>query len=67
MAALQQAAATAFELVLVDLGAPDVARLQICRILRQHTLNRHVPIVIIAPATDWARALTKSNTGPTTF
>ncbi len=67
MAALQQAAAKAFDLVLVDLGAPHVAGLQICRTLRHHTLNRHVPIVIIAPDTALAAALTEIEHGADDF
>ena len=67
MAALQQAAAKAFDLVLVDLGAPHVARLQICRTLRHHLLNRHVPIVIIAPDTALAAALTEIEHGADDF
>jgi DNA-binding response OmpR family regulator len=67
MAALQQAAAKAFDLVLVDLAAPHVARLQICRMLRHHTLNRHVPIVIIAPDTALAAALTEIEHGADDF
>jgi DNA-binding response OmpR family regulator len=67
MAALRQAAAKAFDLVLVDLGAPHVAGLQICRTLRQHTLNRHVPIVIIAPGNGLAAALTEIEQGADDF
>jgi DNA-binding response OmpR family regulator len=67
VAALRQAAATAFDLVLVDLGAPHVAGLQICRTLRQHTLNRHVPIVIIAPDNGLAAALTEIEHGADDF
>ena len=67
MAALQQVAAKAFDLVLVDLGAPHVAALQICRTLRHHTLNRHVPIVIIAPDTALAAALTEIEHGADDF
>jgi DNA-binding response OmpR family regulator len=67
MAALRQAAAKAFDLVLVDLGAPHVAGLHICRTLRQHTLNRHVPIVIIAPDTGLAAALAEIEHGADDF
>jgi DNA-binding response OmpR family regulator len=67
LAALQRAAARAFDLVLVDLGAPDVERLQICRTLRHHTLNRHVPIVVIAPDTALAAALTEIEHGADDF
>ena len=67
MAALQQAAAKAFDLVLIDLGAPHVARLQICRTLRHYTLNRHVAIVIIAPGTALAAALTEIEHGADDF
>jgi DNA-binding response OmpR family regulator len=67
MAALRQAAAKAFDLVLLDLGAPHVAGLQISRTLRQHTLNRHVPIVIIAPGNGLAAALTEIEQGADDF
>jgi two-component system alkaline phosphatase synthesis response regulator PhoP len=65
--ALQQAAAKPFDLVLVDLGAPHVARLQISRALRQQTLNRHVPIVIIAPDHALGAALTEIEHGADDF
>ena len=67
MAALQQAAAKAFDLVLVDLGAPHVAGRHLCRTLRQHTLNRHVPVVIIAPDNALAAALTEIEHGADDF
>ncbi len=67
MAALRQAAAKAFDLVLVDLAAPHVAGLQISRTLRQHTLNRHVPVVIIAPDNRLAAALTEIEQGADDF
>lgn len=67
MAALRQAAAKAFDLVLVDLAAPHVAGVQISRTLRQHTLNRHVPIVIIAPDNGLAAALTEIEQGADDF
>jgi len=67
LTALRRAAVTAFDLALVDLGAPDVARLQICRTLRQHTLNRHVPIVIIAPDDGLSEALTEIEHGADDF
>jgi two-component system, OmpR family, response regulator VicR len=67
MAALRKAAAKAFDLVMVDLAAPHVAGLQICRTLRQHTLNRHVPIVIIAPDNGLAAALTEIEQGADDF
>jgi DNA-binding response OmpR family regulator len=67
MAALREAAAKAFDLVLVDLAAPHVAGLRICRTLRQLTLNRHVPIVIIAPDNGLAAALTEIEHGADDF
>ncbi len=67
MAALQQAAAKPFDLVLVDLGAPYAANVQISRALRQHTLNRHVPIVVIAPDDALAAALTEIEHGADEF
>ena len=67
MAALEQAEAKAFDLIFVDLGAPHVARLQVCRTLRQHTLNRHAPIVIIASSNAFAAALTEIENGADDF
>ena len=67
MAALQQAATKAFDLVLVDLGAPHVARLHISRTLRQQTLNRHVPIVVIATNDALAEALVEIEHGANDF
>ncbi len=67
MAALEQAEAKAFDLIFVDLGAPHVARLQVCRMLRQHTLNRHAPIVIIASSNAFAAALTEIEHGADDF
>jgi two-component system, OmpR family, response regulator ResD len=67
MAALRKAAAKAFDLVLVDLGAPHVAGLQITRTLRQQTLNRDVPVVIIAPDNGLAAALKEIELGADDF
>jgi DNA-binding response OmpR family regulator len=67
MAALEQAEAKAFDLIFVDLGAPHVARLQVCRVLRRQTLNRHVPIVIIAPRNAEAEALIEIENGADDF
>ena len=67
LSALKQAAVKAFDLVLVDLAAPDVERLHVCRIFRQHALNRHVPIVVIAPNDGLAAALTEIEHGVDDF
>ena len=67
VAALQQASEKAFDLVLVDLAAPHVAQLQISRTLRQQTLNRHVPIVVITPDTALGAALTEIEHGADDF
>ena len=51
-----------------SISAPLTSRgLQICRTLRHHTLNRHVPIVIIAPDTALAAALTEIEHGADDF
>src|SRR5690349_1955596 len=47
-AALQQARETPFDLIVVDLAAPNVAGSQISRALRHQPMNRRAPIVIIA-------------------
>jgi DNA-binding response OmpR family regulator len=57
VAALRQAEANAFDLMVVDLGAPLVSQRQLCRALRQQPLNRHAPIVIIASSDTLAEAL----------
>ena len=67
MAALEQAEAKAFDLIFIDLGAPHVAGLQVCRTLRRHILNRHVPIVIITPRNAEAAALTEIENGADDF
>jgi len=66
MAALEQARAKAFDLIVMDLGAPHVTRLQVCRVLRQQ-LSRRVPIVIIAPGDGVAAALTEIENGADDF
>ena len=67
MAALEQAQAKAFDLIVLDVAAPHVTRLQVCRVLRQHTLSRHVPIVIIAPGDAVAAAMTEIENGADDF
>jgi DNA-binding response OmpR family regulator len=64
--ALRQAAQKPFDLVLVDLDAPEVNRLQICRTIRQ-TANRHVPIVVLAPDTALSAVLTEIEHGADDF
>ena len=66
-AALRQAEATAFDLIVVDLGAPNVGRLQLCRTLRQQNLNRHAAIVIIASSNAIAAALAELENGADDF
>jgi len=67
VAALQQAGAKAFDLIVVDLGAPHVGRVQLCRTLRQQPLNRHVPIVILASSDAFAAALAEIENGADDF
>src|SRR6476646_6943354 len=47
-AALRCAQVQVFDLVVMDLGAPNVASRRICRTLRGETVNRRVPVVMIA-------------------
>lgn len=66
-AALQQARETAFDLIVVDLGAPHVAGQQISRALRHQTMNRRAPIVIIASRNAEHAALTELEDGADDF
>lgn len=67
VAALRQAETNVYDLIVVDLGAPHVGRLQLCRTLRQQTLNRHVAIVIIASSNALAAALAEIENGADDF
>ncbi len=67
VAALRRAEASAFDLIVVDLSAPDVGRLQLCRALRQQPLNRHAPMIIIASSDTLAEALTEMDNGADDF
>ena len=62
-AALRQAKETPFDLIVVDLAAPNVAGLQISRALRHQPLNRRSPIVIIAARNAEQAALTELEDG----
>jgi DNA-binding response OmpR family regulator len=67
VAALRQAEANAFDLIVVDLGAPHVGRLQLCRTLRQQPLNRNAPIVMIAASNALTEALAEMESGADDF
>ena len=67
VAALRRAETKVFDLIIVDLGAPHVGRLQLCRTLRQQTLNQHVAIVIIASSDAFAAALAEIENGADDF
>jgi DNA-binding response OmpR family regulator len=66
-AALRSAKVQVFDLVVMDLGAPLVAGRQICRTLRRETVNRRVPIVMIASRNAEADALTEIEYGADDF
>jgi len=66
-AALRSAKVQAFDLIVMDLGAPFVAGRQICRTLRRETANRRVPIVMIASRNAEADALTEIEHGADDF
>jgi DNA-binding response OmpR family regulator len=66
-AALRQARETTFDLIVVDLAAPNVAGLQICRALRHQTMNRRAPIVIIAARNAEHAVLTELEDGADDF
>jgi len=66
-AALRQAKAKPFDLIVVDLAAPNVAGQQISRALRHEPLNRRAPIVIIAARNGEQAALTELEEGADDF
>ena len=66
-AALRQAKAKPFDLIVVDLGAPNVAGQQISRALRHEPMNRRAPIVIIAARNGEQAALTELEEGADDF
>ena len=66
-AALQQAKETPFDLIVVDLAAPNVAGSQISRALRHQPMNRRAPIVIIASRNAENAALNELEDGADDF
>ncbi len=66
-AALKHAKETPFDLIVVDLAAPNVAGLQISRALRHQPMNRRAPIVIIASRNAEHAALTELENGADDF
>jgi DNA-binding response OmpR family regulator len=66
-AALQQAREKPFDLIVVDLAAPNVAGQQISRALRHEPMNRRAPIVIIAARNGVQAALTELEEGADDF
>jgi DNA-binding response OmpR family regulator len=66
-AALQQAREKTFDLIVVDLAAPNVAGQQISRALRHEPMNRRAPIVIIAARNGEQAALTELEEGADDF
>ena len=66
-AALRSAKVHVFDLIVMDLGAPLVAGRQICRTLRRETVNRRVPIVMIAARNAEAGALVEIEHGADDF
>lgn len=66
-AALQQAKEKPFDLIVVDLGAPNVAGAQFSKALRHQPMNRRAPIVIIAQRNSEEAALTELENGADDF
>jgi DNA-binding response OmpR family regulator len=66
-AALRQAQETSFDLIVVDLAAPNVAGAQISRALRHAPMNRRAPIVIITPRNGEEAALVELENGADDF
>jgi len=66
-AALRQAKETPFDLIVVDLAAPNVAGVQISRALRHAPMNRRAPIVIIASRNSEEAALSELENGADDF
>jgi DNA-binding response OmpR family regulator len=65
--ALRCAKVQLFDLVVMDLGAPNVAGRRICRTLRSETVNRRVPVLMIASRNAEAEALTEIENGADDF
>jgi DNA-binding response OmpR family regulator len=65
--ALRCAKVQVFDLIVMDLGAPNVAGRRICRTLRSETVNRRVPVVMIASRNAEAEALTEIENGADDF
>jgi DNA-binding response OmpR family regulator len=65
--ALQQAKEKPFDLIVVDLQAPNVAGAQISRALRHEPMNRRAPIVIIASRNAEDAALSELENGADDF
>ena len=66
-AALQQASEKSFDLIVIDLAAPNVAGSHISRALRHQPMNRRAPIVIIAQRNSEEAALTELENGADDF
>lgn len=66
-AALQQAKEKPFDLIVVDLQAPNVAGAQFSRALRHQPMNRRAPIMIIAQRNSEDAALTELENGADDF
>ena len=66
-AALQQASEKPFDLIVVDLQAPNVAGAQFSRALRHQPMNRRAPIVIIAQRDAEDAALAELENGADDF
>jgi DNA-binding response OmpR family regulator len=66
-AALQQAKEKSFDLIVVDLQAPNVAGAQFSRALRHQPMNRRAPIMIIAQRNSEDAALTELENGADDF
>jgi DNA-binding response OmpR family regulator len=66
-AALRSAKVQVFDLIVMDLAAPNVASRQICRTLRRETVNRRAPIVMITSRNAEAEALAELEHGADDF
>jgi len=66
-AALRSAKVQVFDLIVMDLGSPNVAGRRICRMLRNETVNRRVPVVMIASRNAEADVLTEIENGADDF
>src|SRR5215831_10396768 len=66
-AALRSAKVQVFDLIVMDLGSPNVAGRRICRMLRGETVNRRVPVLMIASRNAEADALAEIENGADDF